>query len=134
MFNKTCFIDGSPMKISTHHITFANSLNFFFNIPKQDVLDHPEVYLGSNYRDVLNYWIYCKSLSDEQERVYSKRFWSLDEKTRFKAIDTSKELASEVIDKRYVYCLSSIILELIASHLYNERGIPFTFLPLIQDL
>jgi hypothetical protein len=63
-----------------------------------------------------------------------QRFWSLDYETRDKAHSTATELAEEVIDPRFVYYLYPIELELIASHLYIERGIPFTFVPLIFDL
>ncbi len=114
------------MKISSFHKHFANNLNLFFNIPKQNVLDHPEAYLGPNYRDLLNFWLYWESLSFEQKNVYWNRYWVLDEETR--------KLSSEVIDKRFVFLLSSIDLELIASHLYIERCIPFTFLHVLKDV
>jgi hypothetical protein len=120
---------------------FASNLNYFHNINKQDVLDHPEKYLGPNYKEVLNFWFYRESLSVKQWKVYWDkwkvywdRLYSLDIETRTKANSTAIELAKEVIDSRFVDYIEALELELIASHLFIERGIPFIFLPLIFDL
>ena len=43
------------MKISNSHKNFANWLK------AQDVLTNPEKYLGLNWKDVLNFWIYLNS-------------------------------------------------------------------------
>jgi hypothetical protein len=122
------------MIYSKSHKGFASELNEYYNINQQDVLEHPENYLGPNYKELLNYWFYCDSLSDEQLDVYFNRVDSLDYDTRHKARSTAIELAKEVIDPRFVDYLPCDELELIASHLYIERGIPFTFVPLIIDL
>jgi hypothetical protein len=122
------------MKYSESHKQFASQLNRYHNINQQDVLDHPENYLGPNYKEVLNFWLYWDSLSEEQMVVFCNRVDSLDIQTRKKAHSTAEELAKEVIDSRIVKNLFTRELELIASHLYIERGILFTFLPLIIDL
>jgi hypothetical protein len=122
------------MNYSERHKRFASQLNRYHNINQQDVLDHPENYLGPNYKEVLNYWFYRDSLSSEQIDVYWDRVYSLDNETKIKVSSTAIELAEEVIDPRFVNYISVEILELIASHLYMGRGIPFTFLPLIFDL
>jgi hypothetical protein len=116
------------------HQTFAFSLNFWYNIKEQDVLEHPENHFGLNYREVLNYWFYVDSLSDEQSDVYTERYFNLGDSTRLDASKMAKKLASEVIDPRFVHYLEYEVLEIIAAHLYLERNIPFTFLPLIFDL
>jgi hypothetical protein len=122
------------MNYSKIHKWFASHLNFYHNINKQDVLDNLENYLGPNYKELLNLWFYWDSLSSEQIDVYWNFIWSLDYETLTKADSTAEELAKEVIDPRFVKYLGNITRELIASHLYIERGIPFTFLPLIIDL
>jgi hypothetical protein len=121
------------MNYSSRHKEFASTLNIRYNINQQDVLDHPENYLGPNYKELLNYWFYWDSLSEERRNVYWNRFWSLNSETRKKAHSTAEELAKEVIDPRFVDYLYIREKELIASHLYIERGIPFTYLPLILD-
>jgi hypothetical protein len=122
------------MNYSKIHKWFASNLKYIRNINEQDVLDHPENYLGPNYKELLNYWFYEESLSEEQRNVYLNRVDSLDYETRHKARSTATELAEEVIDPRFVNYLYLIERELIAFHLYIERGIPFTYLPLIIDL
>jgi hypothetical protein len=122
------------MNYSERHKEFASNLKYIRNINEQDVLDHPENYLGPNYKEVLNYWFYRDSLSSEQWDVYWKKYRSLVYETLNKARSTAKELAKEVIDPRFVKYIGIGELELIASHLYIERGISFTVLPLSIDL
>jgi hypothetical protein len=122
------------MNYSKIHKWFASNLKYIRNINEQDVLDHPENYLGLNYKEVPNYWFYWDSLSEERRNVYWNRVDSLDLETWSKAHSTAIELAKEVIDPRFVDYIWVGELELIASHFYIERGIPFTFLPLIIDL
>jgi hypothetical protein len=116
------------------HKEFASQLNRYHNINEQDVLDHPENYLGPNYKELLNFWLYWDSLSNEKWYVFCIRVCSLDVGTWSEARSTAEELAKEVIDPRFVDYLYPIELELIASHLYIERGIPITYLLLIIDL
>jgi hypothetical protein len=126
------------MNYSERHKEFASYLNGYYNINEQDVLDHPENYLGPNYKEVLNLWFYWYSLSSEQCDVYWNVYWnrvgSLDVETNYKSHSTAEELAKQVIDPRFVEHIGIGELELIVAHLYIERGIPFTYLPLYIDL
>jgi hypothetical protein len=122
------------MNYSYYHKAFANSLNYLHNINTQDVLEHPENYLGPNYKEVLNFWFYKDSLSEEQCNVYSKRYWALDSQTYTEARELAKKLAVEVIDSRFVEHFWEEECEIIAAHLYLERDTSFTFIPLIFDL
>jgi hypothetical protein len=122
------------MNYSEHHKEFASVLSFYTNINEQDVLDQPENYLGPNYKELLNYWFYEESLSEERRNVYWNRVDSLDNETLNKARSIAIELAEEVIDPRIVDYIWHVELEIIVAHLYIERGIPFTFLSLIFDL
>jgi hypothetical protein len=61
------------MKISKAHRTFAI-------IIKHDVLIHPENYLGPNWEDVINFWLYLDTLTEEQLKTVRKRNGSLSYK------------------------------------------------------
>ena len=53
------------MKISSSHQKFADRLN------NQTALEYPERFLGPNWKDVLNFWIYLDTLSREElDKVY----------------------------------------------------------------
>ena len=116
------------------HKHFAYRLNRDLNINEQDVLKYPESYLGPNYKEVLNFWVYWESLSPEQWEVYWDRYHRLDHHSHTEKRKFAKKLAAEVIDPRFVSYIGPEELEIIAAHLYLERGIPFTFLSLIFDL
>jgi hypothetical protein len=61
------------MKISKTHKKFAIYLYFYYDVPKQDALNHPEYYLGPNWEAVLNSWLYLDTLSKDQlSVVYGK--------------------------------------------------------------
>jgi hypothetical protein len=122
------------MNYSSYHLDFANDLNHYHNISEQDVLEQPEKYLGPNHKELLNFWFYLDSLSDEQWKVYMDRRNKLGEETQFEARRLAKKLASEVIDPRFVIFLDVIGREIIAAHLFIQYNIPFTVLPLIFDL
>jgi hypothetical protein len=122
------------MNYSNHHKKFVNNLYFLRNINTQDFLNHPQKYLGPNYKEVLNFWFYWDSLSNKQWYVYRDGYWKLDAKTYNQAFKISKKLASEVIDSRFIKYFWEEPLEIVAAHLYLERNIPFTFLPLHFDL
>jgi hypothetical protein len=124
------------MNYSNFHLESAAVLASHFNINGQDVLNFPEKYLGPNYKEVLNLWFYWDSLSDEQWNVYWDRWYELSVENRDKAAEIANKSASEVLDIKYwEYGVDDVIIcEIIAAHLYLERGIPFTFLPLFFDL
>jgi hypothetical protein len=122
------------MSHSKLHKQFAYSLNDVYSINEQDVLDYPEKYLGPNYREVLNFWFYRESLYYKQWKVYDKSRISLDYESRVKAHNTAEELASEVIDPRFIdFLYGELTCEVTAAHFYLERNIPFTFLPFLLD-
>jgi hypothetical protein len=122
------------MNYSYAHKSFATNLSLGYNINKQDVLDHPENYLGPNYKELLNYWFYWGSWSVEERNEHEQRHRRLDEETMDEAGEKAEILAKEVIDPRFIWFSEYEDLEIVAAHLYIERGIPFTFLPLIFNL
>jgi hypothetical protein len=122
------------MNYSLLHQHLAYNLSRIHNINKQDVLENPEKYFGPNYRELLNFWFYKETLSDEQLVVCGKRYWESNSQTTVEAKDLAIKLASEVIGSEIPYDIGYTECEIIAAHLYIEQGIPFTFLPLIFDL
>jgi len=122
------------MNYSRSHLWFAWRLSFYHNFNKQDVLENPEKYLGPNYKEVLNYWFYRGSWSEEQRLVYRDVYSERIEKLDYNSRKISEELCKEVIDHKLCELCSPIEKEIIAAHLYIERRIPFTFMPVIMDL
>jgi hypothetical protein len=64
------------MKISKTHKNFARRLK------NQEVLTHPEKYLGPNWEAVINFWLYLDTLNKKQLKVVNKRYWDLSQEER----------------------------------------------------
>jgi hypothetical protein len=79
------------MTYSKTHQKFSERLE------QPDVLTDPEKYLGPNYQDVLNFWIYLDTLSAEEKNEISVRYWALDLKARESAWIASRNVAIEVV-------------------------------------
>jgi hypothetical protein len=67
---------------SKTHQKFARFLHHDYDISKQDVLNYPQNYLGSNWEAVINFWLYLDTLSVNQLRVVNKHLLSLIDKER----------------------------------------------------
>jgi hypothetical protein len=61
------------MKISKAHQKFADRLN------NQEILNHPENFLGPNWEDVINFWLYLDTLTEEQLKVVEERYMTLSD-------------------------------------------------------
>jgi predicted double-glycine peptidase len=86
-------------KISKAHRTFAI-------IIKQDVLTHPENYLGPNWEEVINFWLYLDNLSYDQLRVVYDRYLTLsDEEWNRASVKTFD--AAEATTRYYLSAKSS---------------------------
>jgi hypothetical protein len=79
------------MKISKIHQAFSELLE------QPDALTNPAKYLGPNYQDVLNFWIYVDSLNDEEKEEMRQRYWTLNYRVRWSAIDAARDAAEEVV-------------------------------------
>jgi hypothetical protein len=127
------------MKISKAHRTFAI-------IIKHDVLIHPENYLGPNWEDVINFWLYLDTLTEEQLKTVRKRNGSLSEKQNDIAYDRARVAATATI--RYAYDASDsafdsvsyakpaakyATLELIGLDKLLELGLNPVFFPLFLN-
>ncbi len=61
------------MKISKTHKRFADRLK------DQTALEYPERFLGPNWKDVLNFWIYLDTLSREELVLIDRLYFALDD-------------------------------------------------------
>jgi hypothetical protein len=78
------------MKISKTHRILARRLN------NQDILNRPEQYLeylGPNWEEVINFWLYLDTLSVNQLKVVGKSYWDLSNEERNIAWDKARRAA-----------------------------------------
>jgi hypothetical protein len=83
------------MTYSKIHQTFSERLN------QPDALTNPEKYLGPNYQDVLNFWIYLETLSNKEKEEMAQSYWALDEEVRIFAENASFCAAKEVVGEKF---------------------------------
>ena len=109
------------MKTSKPHQLFADYLG------NQRVLSHPEEFLGPNWREVLNFWMYLDTLSYEQLYMARVLYCNLDVADR----DLIWNAASEVTSRHISNCVyvstpghlgGLATLELIGAHKILEQG------------
>jgi hypothetical protein len=75
--------------------------NFSQRLKQPDALTDPEKYLGPNYQDVLNFWIYLETLSDEEKDEIDSRYYALDDYVRDTATDAARDAAEEVVGEKF---------------------------------
>ncbi|MFN7611676.1 MAG: hypothetical protein ACK5QX_12210, partial [bacterium] len=103
-------------------------------------LEHPEEFLGVNYKDVLNFWWFLDGLSEEQRKIVRQRDWALDAAARVAAYDAAAAAYDAAYDAYDAAAYASgntagyATLELIGSHRLLEQGNSLTFLPLFLNL
>jgi hypothetical protein len=79
------------MTHSKIHQKFSEHLN------NPDVLKNPAKYLGPNWEDVLNFWIYVDTLSEQEKEEMRQRYWALDDDVRYCAMIAAYDAAEEVV-------------------------------------
>jgi hypothetical protein len=85
------------MKISKIHQIFYETLN------KPKALTHPGIFLGPNWKDVINFWLYIDGLCVEERERIEDRYWDLDDGARESSRYASWNVAREVVGKRICY-------------------------------
>jgi hypothetical protein len=83
------------MTYSKTHQKFSERLN------QPDVLTNPGKYLGPNWEDVLNFWIYVDGLSDKEKEAIADRYYALDDDVRESARDAARDAATEVVGEKF---------------------------------
>ena len=123
------------MKISTTHQRFANRAH------NQRALWHPDEFLGPNWKDVLNFWLYLDILSDEQFRIAG------DLRRNLRCVNKAENLAYEAARvtitagisydaQRSTPSITSgyATRELIGAHEFLKQGKSLTFIPMFLEL
>jgi hypothetical protein len=122
------------MKISKTHQRFAN------RIGNQRALQNPEEFLGPNWKDVLNFWLYFDTLSIEQLIMASDLYWALARVDRNYARNLALDAACEVTNydiSHHAYMSApgwaggNATRELIGAHKILGQGKPLTFATLL---
>jgi hypothetical protein len=79
------------MKISKIHQEFSERLI------EPKALTHPEDFLGPNWEDVINLWLYIDGLGEEEMKKIYDRYLALEWIARESAYDIAKVAAAEVV-------------------------------------
>ncbi len=129
------------MTYSKTHQRFVNYSN------NQRALEHPEEFLGVNYKDVLNFWWFLDGLSEEQRKIVRQRYWALGYEAREAAgnaaDDAAWDAAADADADADAYDAAAYAsgntagyatLELIGSRNLLSQGKSLVFLPLFLDL
>jgi hypothetical protein len=88
--------------ISLAHSVFLRIINDNCEGSPQDVLSNPAKYLGPNWEDVLNFWIYLDTLSNKERKEMGQRFWGLDVSVLEYARDAARDAAIEVVGWEFI--------------------------------
>jgi hypothetical protein len=130
--------------ISLTHSVFLRKINDKCEGSPQDVLSNPAKYLGPNWENVLNFWIYLDTLSIEERGEMKDLYWDLDDNVRNSAIFAACDAANEVVGEKFIFeawDAADVVTgwwvfvyatwELIANH---NLKTPATFIPLISGI
>ncbi len=127
------------MKISKTHQKFANTLR------NQRALDNPVEFLGPNWKDVLNFWFFLDTLTEEQWNSINSSL-SSDERQlarRASCVAARAVAASDAawdaafFAANYVagsYAAGYATDELIGSHILQEQNKSLVFLPMVLNV
>jgi hypothetical protein len=119
------------MKISETHQRFVNRID-----NKRILLHlwHPKNFLGPNWKDVLNFWLYLDTLSGEQLIMARRRFWNLDDADSVSSWELAWNSSCDVTNKLITNTVFDATRELIGAHKILEQGKSLTFVSLFLDL
>ncbi len=120
------------MKISQTHLKFSDYLE------EPRVLTNPEDFLGPNWKDVINFWLYLDTLSIKEKEKMEERYWDLVQDVRVSAFNACCGAAEEVVGdevRNAAYWANdwSVFIdatrELITQHKLLEQGKTLVALP-----
>jgi hypothetical protein len=126
------------MKISETHQRFAN------RIDNQRILLHlwhPENFLGPNWKDVLNFWLYLDTLSPSQllNTSNDNKLADLVDSWNFYEEAAEETIGEDIYYEAYWspphgFAARRATIELIASHKILEQGKSLMFVPMFLEL
>jgi hypothetical protein len=129
------------MKISKAHQRISDWLE------EPKVLTNPEDFLGPNWEDVINFWLYLDGLDEKEMDEMEESYWDLGKHVRHPALDSAHNASwvacKEVVgwevrdvtrDATYDVIKRNVFVhatnELIAQHNLLEQDKALVFLPL----
>jgi hypothetical protein len=122
------------MKISKAHLGFS------YHLDDPKALTNPEDFLGPNWQDVINFWLYVDGLSEDEKYKMDKCHWASDVDVRRSALRDACSASEEVVGQYVTYpvlnswdvhvALAYATLELLAHHKLLEQDKTLVFLPL----
>jgi hypothetical protein len=126
------------MKISKIHRRFSKDQN------EPKTLTNPEDFLGPNWENVINFWLYLDTLNEDEKRKMNDSYWALEWDVRVSAWSAAWVAAKEVVggkvtinsgyaayyvnNRRCVF--ANATNELIAQHKILEQDKTLVALPL----
>jgi hypothetical protein len=125
------------MKISKTHQRFVDILG------TQRALEYPEEFLGPNWKDVLNFWLYLDTLSLEQFEIVDSRYWTLDHAYKNSLRDLAWNASGDIVGGNNSLCSFQVsydnvtgyaTLELIGVNKILGQGNTLTIVPLFLNL
>ncbi len=125
------------VKISKTHQKFSDRLK------EPKALTNPEDFLGPNWRDVINFWLYFDTLNEEEIDKIGKSYWVLEKDVLKSAEDAAWDSSEEVVGLKVrsaacwaAYVVTDLVVfdfatnELICHHKLLEQNKTLVFLPL----
>ena len=79
------------MKISQTHQRFS------YRLKEPRALTNPEDFLGPNWEDVINFWIYIDTLSEDEKIRMENRYYALKLDVRVSAFHPAYDAAEEIV-------------------------------------
>jgi hypothetical protein len=124
-------------------MTYSKTHKRFVSRPSRArALEHPEEFLGVNYKDVLNFWWFLDGLSEDQWKIVWERYQALGYEVRGAAGAAAWDAAydADAWDASAWDAAAGgevagyATLELIGSRNLLSQGKSLVFLPLFLDL
>lgn len=134
-------------------MTDFKASNIYRNFSARINQSNPELLLGPNWKDVLNFWLFLDTLSEEQYKTIYKRYCELDYSAQDAARLAAREAARDAAwaawdiagyatyhaawDAAWEAAWDAAgyaTYELIGSHILISQNKPLIFLPLFLDL
>jgi hypothetical protein len=131
------------MKISKTHQTLSEVMDDI------RVLTEPENYLGTNWKEVLNFWIFLDTMNEEQWNsinvAYSSLSWDERDASFLEILNLARDLrgvrSAWLAASRYYLAASSCrgasgfaTYELINSHKRKKQGKSLVYFPLFLNI